>query len=78
MTVAEAATDEYVREHVQMAIDRVNRKFSRAESIREFRILADDFTIENDLLTPSMKFKRREVLATYSDVVDSIYASVAR
>jgi len=56
----------------------VNRKFSRAESIREFRILPDDFTIENDLLTPSMKFKRREVLETHRAVVDDIYASVQR
>ena len=78
LSVAEAKDDEYVREHIQMAIDRVNRKFSRAESIREFRILPDDFTIENDLLTPSMKFKRREVLETHRAVVDDIYASVQR
>lgn len=76
MTVQEAAQDDVVREHIQMAIDRVNRKFSRAESIREFRILPDDFTIENGLLTPSMKFKRREVVEKYRPVVDSIFAGV--
>jgi long-chain acyl-CoA synthetase len=74
ITVEQAASDPYVREHIQMAIDRVNRKVSRAESIREFRVLAEDFTIENDLLTPSMKFKRREVLQKHGAVVESIYA----
>ena len=34
--------------------------------------------IENDLLTPSMKFKRRDVLETHRAVVDDIYASVQR
>ncbi|NLI18081.1 MAG: AMP-binding protein [Actinomycetales bacterium] len=74
MTVEEAARDPFVREHIQMAVDRVNKKVSRAESIREIRILADDFTIENDMLTPSMKVKRHEVMTNYQDLIDSIYA----
>lgn len=76
LTVEEAANDPFVREHIQMAVDRVNRKVSRAESIREIRILSDDFTIENDMLTPSMKVKRHEVMTNYQGLVDSIYAGV--
>jgi len=74
LTVEAAAEDPYVREHIQMAVDRVNRKVSRAESIREIRILPDDFTIENGMLTPTLKVKRHEVMAKYRDLVDSIYA----
>lgn len=78
MSVAEAARDEKVREHIQMAVDRANRKVSRAESIREFRILDDDFTIANDMLTPTMKVKRHEVYNAYQPVIDDIYAGDPR
>ncbi|HZK05864.1 MAG TPA: AMP-dependent synthetase/ligase [Actinomycetaceae bacterium] len=78
MPVAEAAQNATVREHVQMAIDRANRKVSRAESIREFRILDEDFTIDNDMLTPTMKVKRKEVHENFGHVVDEIYAGDPR
>nr|NLD41396.1 long-chain fatty acid--CoA ligase [Actinomycetales bacterium] len=78
MSVTQAARDPKVREHVQMAIDRANRKVSRAESIREFRILDHDFTIDNNMLTPSMKVKRHEVMKNFGNVVDEIYAGDPR
>ncbi len=74
MTVAEAKDDPLVREHIQMAIDRTNKKVSRAESIRKFVILDEDFTIDNGYLTPSLKVRRNAVLTAYADVIDGIYA----
>lgn len=74
MSVHDAARDPLVRQHIQMAVDRANRKVSHAEAIKEFRILDDDFTMENDLLTPSMKVKRHLVLQRYADVIDEIYS----
>ncbi len=74
LTVEQAATDPFVREHIQAAVDRVNQRFSRSESIREIRILPEDFTLENDLLTPTFKVKRQDVLVTHKDLIDSIYA----
>ena len=58
----------------QQAVDRANRNVSRAESIREIRILTDDFTLDNDMLTPSMKVKRHLVHKNYADVIAGIYA----
>ena len=78
MTVAQAAQNPTVREHVQMAVDRANKNVSRAESIREIRILADDFTLDNDMLTPSMKVKRHVVHEAYADVIASIYSGANR
>ncbi|UNX53413.1 long-chain fatty acid--CoA ligase [Georgenia sp. TF02-10] len=77
LTVAEAARDPQVREHIQATIDRVNSKVSRAESIRAFQILTEDFTVENGYLTPSLKIKRNRVLADYADVIDRFYADAA-
>lgn len=75
MTVQEAARDPRVLERIQKAIDRANDHVSRAESIREYRILDEDFTVENGYLTPSLKVKRARVLSDYSAIVDEIYAS---
>ena len=77
LTVAEAKEDPMVLEHIQMAIDRTNKKVSRAESIRKFVVLDQDFTIENGYLTPSMKVRRNAVMNDYADLIDEIYAASA-
>lgn len=74
MSVEEAAKHPDVLAALQRAVDRTNRKVSRAESIRKFEVLTDDFTIDNDYLTPSLKVKRAKVLADYSTLVDDLYA----
>ncbi|WP_413449827.1 long-chain fatty acid--CoA ligase [Georgenia phoenicis] len=74
MSVKEATQDPVVREHIQMEIDRTNKKVSRAESIRKFVILDEDFTVDNGYLTPSMKVRRNAVLRDYAQVIDDIYA----
>ncbi len=45
------------------------------EKVRDVLLVADDFTIDNDMLTPSMKLKRRAVLAKYGASLDALYAS---
>lgn len=73
MTVAEAAEDPDVRAAVQEAVDEANKAVSRAESIRKFEILHDDFTEQSGHLTPSLKLKRNVVLKDYADSVDRLY-----
>jgi long-chain acyl-CoA synthetase len=46
---------------------------SRAEAIREFRILAREFTQEAGEVTPSLKIKRNVVLKEYADEIAAIY-----
>ena len=72
-TIADLRTDPALRATVQEAVDEANKSVSRAESIREFRILPADFTEATGELTPSLKVRRSEVLKRYADVVASIY-----
>jgi long-chain acyl-CoA synthetase len=74
MPLSAAADDPGVREEIQSAIDDANRAVSRAEAIRQFRILSDDFTVASGHLTPSLKVKRNEVLKGYADDISSIYS----
>ena len=62
-----------LRAEIQTAIDNANAQVSRAESIREFRILSTDFTIESGELTPTMKLKRTIVMQNHASVVQEIY-----
>ncbi len=63
-----------VRESLERAMRKANRNVSRAESIRRYRILDTEFTVENGYLTPSQKLKRHKVLKDYSEFVDALYA----
>ena len=60
---------------VQDAVDRANRTVSRAESIRSFRILPEEFSVESGELTPTLKLKRNVVHERYSDEIEGIYSS---
>jgi long-chain acyl-CoA synthetase len=69
-----AAEDPQVRAEIQAAIDEANRAVSRAEAIRQFRILPDDFSVASGHLTPSLKVRRNEVLKGYADDISAIYS----
>ncbi|MFP4311396.1 MAG: AMP-dependent synthetase/ligase [Nitriliruptoraceae bacterium] len=58
---------------VQAAIDDANQAVSKAESIRTFRILPDDFVVGVEL-SQKMSVKRHVVSEKYADVIDEIYA----
>lgn len=61
-------------DEIQLAISDANQAVSKAESIREFRILPTDFTIESGELTTTLKVRRNFVTDKYSHVIDEIYA----
>ncbi|MGQ3412550.1 AMP-dependent synthetase/ligase [Natrinema sp. LN54] len=66
--------DDRVREHIQQEVDRVNENFEKHETIKRFELVPQEFTEENDMLTPTMKKKRRVILEQFEDRVDRIYA----
>lgn len=78
MDVAEAAIHPEVLGALDRAVARTNRAVSRAESIRTYRVLPNDFTEANGLLTPSLKVKRTKVMERYADTVAQIYASTRK
>jgi long-chain acyl-CoA synthetase len=71
--VAALAADDQVNALVQGIVDDVNRERSRFEQIKRFSILPRDFTIEDDEVTPTLKLKRRNVMAHFAETVDQLY-----
>ncbi len=75
--VADFVDDEDLHAEVQKAVDEANAAVSRAESIRAFKILPDDFVVGVEL-SQKMSVKRHVVAEKYKDVIDGIYAGVER
>ena len=65
---------EILREAIAEEVATVNADLERYEHIKDFRLVAEEFTEENDLLTPSLKKKRRNILDRYADQVADLYA----
>ena len=65
--------DERVREHVRAEVEAVNETLSEHERIKEFRLVPHEWSAENDLLTPSMKIKRRNVRDYFDAQIRDIY-----
>ena len=55
-------------------LEKVNQRLAPYESIKKFTVLATDFTVENGLLTPTLKVKRRQVEQTYAAHLARLYA----
>ncbi|NTV40584.1 MAG: AMP-binding protein, partial [Demequinaceae bacterium] len=74
MDVEEASMNERVRELVGRAIAAANEHVSRAEAIKEYRILPRGFSEAREEMTASLKIRRDVVIAHFADVVEEIYS----
>ena len=72
--VADLVDDPDLRAEIAAAVDEANQAVSRAEQIREFRILPVDFTEAGGELTPTLKVKRAVVAKVHAEHIASIYA----
>ncbi len=76
--LADLVDDEDLRAEIQTAIDDANKAVSKAESIRKFTILAEDWTEEGGQLTPSLKLKRNVVHKEAEQQISDLYAGGGR
>lgn len=64
---------EAVQRWIGAAVDGVNADLERTERIKAFELIPEEWTTRNDLLTPSMKKKRRNISREFETAVDAIY-----
>jgi long-chain acyl-CoA synthetase len=70
--LAELVEDESLKSAVQRDVDAVNAHLASFESIKYFRLLPRDFSVEEGELTPSLKIKRRVVQKKYADLIGEL------
>ncbi|MQS15112.1 long-chain fatty acid--CoA ligase [Streptomyces kaniharaensis] len=66
--------DEQLHAEIQRAVAAANTAVSRAESIRAFRLLLREFSVDQGLLTPSLKLRRAAIAEHYATDIEELYA----
>jgi long-chain acyl-CoA synthetase len=74
---AELAADSRVVALYGEIVREVNGSLANFETLKRFRVVAEEWAIESGELTPSMKLKRRVITARYAAVIDALYADEA-
>jgi long-chain acyl-CoA synthetase len=72
-TMADLRDDPALRAEIQAAIDDANKAVSRAEAIKKFAILDEDFTEAGGQLTPTLKVRRYVVMEQYAAQIAALY-----
>jgi long-chain acyl-CoA synthetase len=70
---SELATNAEVEAAIAGAVEAVNGEFSRAEGIKRWQILTRDFLQEEEELTPTLKVRRRTIIARHQDLIEQLY-----
>lgn len=65
--LAELAADPGFHAHIEHAVERVNKRLGQPERVRRFALVAEPFTTENAMLTPSMKIRRHIIGSRYAE-----------
>lgn len=73
--LAELAKDQGFRKLIGEAVKRANINLSAIERIRKFEIMAEPFTVDNGLMTPTLKLRRPHITQRYGELLESLYAA---
>jgi len=60
-------------EQIQQEIDEINKNFSKIEKIKKFLIIKNQFTIENNMMTPTLKLKRYKIIKNYKTELEKLF-----
>lgn len=71
---ADLVDDPELLAEIQNAVDDANKAVSKAEAIRKFTVLPEDWTEEGGQMTPSLKLKRSVVMKQYAAAVEGLYS----
>ena len=69
----EVARNENVRNAISADVDILQKELASYERVRRFELLHEPFTVENGMMTPTMKVKRKVVEERYHELIESLY-----
>ena len=61
------------KEKISEIVNKINNNLTLIEKIKKFHLIEDSFSIENGLLTPTMKTKRNKVIEKYKNILENFY-----
>ena len=60
-------------EEIQKEIEKINKNLSKIEKIKKYFIIKNQFTIENNMMTPTLKLKRYKIIKTYQNELEKLF-----
>ena len=60
-------------EKIKLIIEKINKNLTLIEKIKKFVLINEEFTIENGMLTPTLKLKRKEIIKNYKQQLENLY-----
>lgn len=75
---ADLATDPAIQTELQQGVDAANGTLARVEQVRRWAVVPDTWEPGSDVLTPTMKLRRKNIEARYADQIASLYSEVTR
>jgi long-chain acyl-CoA synthetase len=72
--VAIIVSDEGInKEKIKLVIESINNNLTLIEKIKKFILIKNEFTIDNGMLTPTLKLKRKEIIKNYKQKLENLY-----
>ncbi|MDB9740734.1 AMP-binding protein [Candidatus Pelagibacter ubique] len=60
-------------EEIKIEIEKINKNLSKIEKIKKFFVIKNQFTIENNMMTPTLKLKRYKIIKTYQNELEKLF-----
>jgi long-chain acyl-CoA synthetase len=61
------------KEKIKIILETINKNLSLVEKVKKFLLIYEEFTIDNGMLTPTLKLKRKEITKNYKQQLESLY-----
>ena len=61
------------KEKIKLIIENINKSLTLIEKVKKFVLINEEFTIENGMLTPTLKLKRKEIIKKYKQQLENLY-----
>jgi len=61
------------KQKIDIVIEKINKKLTLLEKIKKIQLVDESFSIENGLMTPTMKVKRKKVIEKYKNQLENLY-----
>ncbi len=61
------------KKEIEFYLDNLNKNLSLVEKVKKFKLIREEFTIDNGMLTPTLKLKRKKILEKYKEELEKLY-----
>ena len=61
------------KKEIEIYLEDLNKTLSIVEKVKKFKLIKEEFTIENGMLTPTLKLKRKKILEKYKEDLEKLY-----